>query len=55
MLARGQSLLVFSARKGGHSGLLGVCRSMLRIKQSLDGNLRGWGWGLVDDVGGLFL
>jgi hypothetical protein len=55
MLARGQSLLVFSARKEGHSGLLRACRSMLRIKQNLDGNLRGWGWGLVDDVGGLFL
>ena len=55
MLARGLSSLVFSARKRGHSGLLRACRPMLRIKQSLDGNLRGWGWGLVDDVGGLFL
>jgi hypothetical protein len=56
MLARGLSLLVFSVRNNGrHSGLLRACRSILPAKRNLDGDLRGRGVGLVDDVGGLFL
>jgi hypothetical protein len=56
MLARGLALLVFSVRNnGGHSGLLKACKSILPAKRNLDSNLRGRGWGLVDDVAGLFL
>jgi hypothetical protein len=54
MLARGLSLLVFSAGKGAFWFVKGLQVDVTDQTESRWQSVR-LGWGLIDDVGGLFL